>query len=107
MVSKSDNDSTNVIKGLKQTKSAASTQNSERNVSSSCMSVHAFMLILAVKKNGDRYGKLTISGAAYNQQDEVFTTTIAMSAVVSCPEPPPPRGLALAIFSGILYFCCD
>ena len=58
---------------LKQTKSAASTQNSERNVSSSCMSVHAFVLILAVKKNGDRYGKLTISDETYNQQDEVFT----------------------------------
>jgi len=64
MVSKSDNDSTNVIKA---DKSAASTQNSERNVSSSCMSVHAFVLILAVKKNGDRYGKLTISDATYNQ----------------------------------------
>lgn len=50
------------------------------------------MLILAVKKNGDRYGKLTISDATYNQQDEEFTTTIAVSAVVSCPEPPPNRG---------------
>jgi len=84
------------MSGLKQTKSAASTQNSERNVSSSCISVHAFMLILAVKKNGDLYGKLTISDATYNQQDEVFTTTVAVSAVVSCPEsptpPPPPQG---------------
>jgi len=52
---------------IKADKSAASTQNSERNVSSSCMSVHAFVLILAVKKNGDRYGKLTISDATYNQ----------------------------------------